>query len=153
MRNIVELAIADHLRFEVKHDGPVDVGPGAESLLDTTPESLKHAIDILKEEGYEARRVKLPCADDPEKLIETDILCTGEEDEGYEIHELRKLGEIERLRIINHTLLAERRKDWGKIAKKLHDRGMSYHEIAEIIDIPESSVLFLVERAELKDHN
>lgn len=76
-------AVADSLKLIVDHKGYVDVGSGAEYLLDTNPSNLKKALAKLEQDGYSVLTVKTKNATDSSKFTNVKVLCKPGTDWGY----------------------------------------------------------------------
>lgn len=66
---------ADMLIREFNKKGWIDVGKGVDKEIGVSESTLKAALQILKEEGYDTVNVKVPQANNPEQYTTVKVLC------------------------------------------------------------------------------
>lgn len=66
---------ADMLIREFNKKGWIDVGKGVDKEIGVTESTLKAALQILKEEGYDTVNIEVPQANNPEQHTTVKVLC------------------------------------------------------------------------------
>lgn len=74
-RQSISKETAEFLKKELKNSKYLDVGAGVPELLGISSTRLTNAVQILKDEGYEVHKVKVPQASDPSKKTTVMALC------------------------------------------------------------------------------
>lgn len=89
---------ADELKEAMKTANYIDVGRGAELSLGVSPDRLKNALDLLKEEGYEVQTINVSQVGMKGEQTITKVLCPP----GTDVKELySKMSEIRSLENLN----------------------------------------------------
>lgn len=81
---------ADILKTLVKEKGMIDVGDNVNMLLGVSKEKLDQALEILKMDGYEVHKGRMPQVTNPGKLTTMKVLCPP----GTEHKEIYDYGKI-----------------------------------------------------------
>ena len=86
---------ADFLKKMCDEKGMIDVGAGTEFALNISPNKLKNALDILKEEGYEVYGGGAPQVTNPGKQTNLRVLCPPgtQHKEIYDYDKIHMIGE------------------------------------------------------------
>lgn len=75
--------VANSLKLIVDEKGYIDVGSGAEYLLDTNSSNLGKALTLLEQDGYSVHAIKTKNVTDPSKFTYIKVLCKPDTTWGY----------------------------------------------------------------------
>lgn len=105
--------LAEQLKTIVDEKGYIDVGAGAEYILNTNSTRLRNAMHLLEEEGYSLHTVKVKNVTDPSKFTNVNVLCKPDTTWGY---------------IQNHQ----------ELIKSIEDYAIDGNDILQTVKYPES---------------